>query len=250
MMGMARLMRIAGSPGGAGLVECVRIGSPVPLAWGGLAWHVATVRAGCDGRARDELEAAGLPVFMLEGRRPVRLGNRRKPVMRNHPVFPGYLFVGDIASTLQWLARRRVVAVRDAMAVDTHRVLDASGVEVPEGLSDARMVRGMARPLVTGFVGMREACGIPRITRVNGAAMQDLFIVHESGMFAPGSVRDDLRKRIRAGDAVRILDGGFADLRGIVEKFHRGETIEILADFFGRRTRVTIPLDSVGVIEV
>lgn len=195
----------------------IRIGTPVPFEWVGLEWYVACVRQGRDYRARDLLEAAGLPVFMMERRVAVRRGKRLgngnggRREMTDMPLWAGYLFVaGDVS---------RVEAEVVAWGMD-----------------------GRVHP-VFGFLG-HDGCR----QRVNGAAMQALFVAHEQGRFVPRTRRDALRRRFVPGQEVAITDGPFAFVEGIVNSFRNGDDVEILAELFGRETPITVPLDSLRSI--
>ena len=235
----------------AGMVECVRIGEPVPLEWQGLSWYVATVRPGRDFHAREELEAQGLPVFMMEGRRTVRVGKNRRRVLKAYPVFPGYLFVGDIAGALACLSGRlashlagEVGRTMDALASDS--ISEGASEGIGESISSrreispARMRRGYKTD-ITGFIGQGSG-----ISRVNGGVMQDMFVWHESGMFVPGSVRADLRSRVKVGDVVKL----YGSIPAIVERFHSGGRIEVASELFCGQASAIIPLKSLDRIEV
>ena len=222
----------------------VRIGTPVPVAWAGIEWHVAITGenwrdsagsswhephedggghderwTGSDYAARDLLEKADVPVFMMESRKWERTRGRKGPKRRtDRPLWPGYLFVGGANSVAAVMAKKR----------EYERA-------------------GRAFPL-TGFLGHAGRDGRAGAERVNGAAMQALFVAHEAGRFVPRSERDDLQRRIALGQKVVATDGPFAFVEGIVNSFGHGGTVEILCELFGRSTPVRVGLDSLEQI--
>ena len=208
----------------------VRIGKPVPDDWITLPWYVATCKPGQDHAARDELEAVGVPVFMMEGRDcPKRRHGKRALV--DYPVFRGYLFVADVPGSMMAMTGKHVeTRWQHAGGNDWH--------VVGERLTDN------PNTAITGFIGKGRAA-----ERVNGAVMQLLFALHEAAEFAHKSERDALRARIRKDDIVQITAGSFEWFTGVVQSFHSRDHVEILAQIFGRETRVTVPLDSLERIE-
>ena len=68
----------------------IRIGRPVPLAWSGLAWHVAIVERGKDRAAREWLEDCGVPVFAVEGCKAFRRGGSGPWQTREWLIMEGY----------------------------------------------------------------------------------------------------------------------------------------------------------------
>jgi transcriptional antiterminator RfaH len=61
-----------------------------------------------------------------------------------------------------------------------------------------------------------------------------------------GLVRLQLRPNFRAGDAVRVLDGVFADCLGLYEGMRDSDRVAILLDLLGRKVRVTVDVDAVA----
>jgi len=60
-----------------------------------------------------------------------------------------------------------------------------------------------------------------------------------------GLVRLQFRPNFRAGDAVRVLDGAFADCLGLYEGMRDSDRVAILLDLLGRKVRVTVDVDAV-----
>jgi transcriptional antiterminator RfaH len=60
-----------------------------------------------------------------------------------------------------------------------------------------------------------------------------------------GFVRLLLRPNFHAGDAVRVLDGVFADCLGLYEGMRDSDRVAILLDLLGRKVRVTVDVESV-----
>lgn len=61
-----------------------------------------------------------------------------------------------------------------------------------------------------------------------------------------GFVTLDQRPAFRPGDAIRVLDGAFADCLGLYEGLKDSERIAILLDLLGRKVRVMVNIDSVA----
>jgi transcriptional antiterminator RfaH len=62
-----------------------------------------------------------------------------------------------------------------------------------------------------------------------------------------GFVTLDQRPAFRPGDAIRVLDGAFADCLGLYEGLKDSDRIAILLDLLGRKVRVMVNIDSVAV---
>lgn len=61
-----------------------------------------------------------------------------------------------------------------------------------------------------------------------------------------GLVRLQLQPNLRVGDAVRVLDGVFADCLGLYEGMRDSDRVAILLDLLGRKVRVTVDADAVA----
>lgn len=183
----------------------VRIGESVPMAWAGLDWYAVQFAHAQDREARRMMEAAGVPVFLLEGRelrRVARGKGARRPVL-TLPM-AGYGFVADLDGLRMLMARERLL-----------------GRDCP----------------VLGVLGNPEPVAI------NGAAMQLLFAMHEAGSLVRCGFEGE-SVQLHPGDPVRICVGPFASLRGIVDAVKRSDHAEILTELLGRQQRVRVPLDS------
>lgn len=188
-------------------VTRIRIGDGVPLEWAGLPWYVATIADKCDRAARQWLEDEGLHVFMLEGRKPVRIANRGAWVLRDYLVYDGYLFVSEIEKMIAVMRRQQ------------------------------KMRRACP---VTGYLGSQG-----RPVRVNGASMQALFVAHEHREFVPDEIRCADADSLRIGDQVAVKVGPLAIVSGIIHALKDGKDVEILAQMFGGARVVPVLLDNV-----
>jgi hypothetical protein len=193
-------------------IERIRPGAIVPLQWTGLEWFVACVERGRDREAREWLEQAGVPVFMLEGRKAYRRGMSGPWLSREWLVLEGYLFIGD---------------------------MDAARLQIAHWQSDWRR-KGVTCP-VASFLG---SSGKP--IAVNGAAMQALFHAHDTNRFSTGKPLDD---SVRIGEEVRILKGPFTFIEGIVQKLLGGQMAEIQLELLGARRVAKVRLDSLARLE-
>jgi hypothetical protein len=193
-------------------IERIRPGVAVPLQWTGLEWFVACVERGRDREAREWLENASVPVFMLEGRKAYRRGMSGPWLSREWLVLEGYLFVGD---------------------------MDAARLQIAHWQSDWRR-KGVTCP-VASFLG---SSGKP--IAVNGAAMQALFHAHDTNRFSTGKPLDD---SVRIGEEVRILKGPFTFIEGIVQKLLGGQMAEIQLELLGARRVAKVRLDSLARLE-
>ena len=192
--------------------DLVRLGNAVPLEWTGLEWFVACVERGRDREAREWLEQADVPVFMLEGRKAYRRGMSGPWLSREWLVLEGYLFVGDI---------------------------DAARLQTARWQADWRR-NGVACPVVS-FLG---SGGKPM--PVNGAAMQALFHAHDTNRFSTGKALSDSQDPVRIGEEVRILKGPFTFIEGIVQKLLSGQMAEIQVELFGAKMLAKVRLDSLA----
>jgi transcriptional antiterminator RfaH len=61
-----------------------------------------------------------------------------------------------------------------------------------------------------------------------------------------GLVRLQLRPNFRAGDAVRVLDGVFADCLGLYDGMRDSDRVAILLDLLGRKVRVMVDVEAVA----
>jgi hypothetical protein len=193
-------------------IERVRPGATVPLRWAGLEWYVACVERGRDREAREWLEQAGVPVFLLEGSKAYRRGMSGPWLSREWLVLEGYLFIGD---------------------------MDAARLQIAHWQSDWRR-KGVTCP-VASFLG---SSGKP--IAVNGAAMQALFHAHDTNRFSTGKPLDD---SVRIGEEVRILKGPFTFIEGIVQKLLGGQMAEIQLELLGARRVAKVRLDSLARLE-
>jgi hypothetical protein len=193
-------------------IERIRPGVAVPLQWTGLEWFVACVERGRDREAREWLENASVPVFMLQGSKAYRRGMSGPWLSREWLVLEGYLFIGD---------------------------LYAARLQISRWQSDRRR-NGVACPVVS-FLG---SSGKP--IAVNGAAMQALFHAHDTNRFSSGKPLDD---SVRIGEEVRILKGPFTFIEGIVQKLLGGQMAEIQLELLGARRVAKVRLDSLARLE-
>ena len=223
----------------------VRIGKPVPLDWVGRNWYLATVRGGQDYAAREWLEDQGVAVFMLEGTESVRPGGKGKRSMVSFPVFAGYLFVEATHHTIDVM---RGLASEVKARANVDRLYAGSeqvaNVRTRRTIAVSRATRCLSNP-ITGWIGVD---GVPN--RVSGGNMQVLFTMHESALHVHKSEREANRARVRIGDLAAISDGPFKYIEGLVKSFTGSNHVEILAELFGRKTLVKVPLDSLEQIEV
>jgi transcriptional antiterminator RfaH len=63
---------------------------------------------------------------------------------------------------------------------------------------------------------------------------------------AGGFVRLDRHPSFQPGDAIRILEGAFADCLGLYEGMKDSERVAILLDLLGRKVRVTVDAEAVA----
>ena len=196
-------------------IERISPGVAVPLQWTGLEWFVACVERGRDREAREWLENAGVPVFMLQGSKAYRRGMSGPWLSREWLVLEGYLFVGD---------------------------MNAARLQIARWQSDRRR-NGVACPVVS-FLG---SSGKP--IAVNGAAMQALFHAHDTNRFSTGKALVDSQDPVRIGEEVRILKGPFTFIEGIVQKLLGGQMAEIQLELLGARRVAKVRLDSLARLE-
>ena len=61
-----------------------------------------------------------------------------------------------------------------------------------------------------------------------------------------GFIQFDQRPTFRPGDAIRVLDGVFADRLGLYEGMKDSDRIAVLLDLLGRKVRVMLDMDCVA----
>lgn len=63
---------------------------------------------------------------------------------------------------------------------------------------------------------------------------------------ATGYVKLAPRPKLRPGEAIRVLDGAFADCLGLYEGLRDADRVAILLDLLGRKVRVMVDIESVA----
>jgi transcriptional antiterminator RfaH len=127
------------------------------------------------------------------------------------------------------------------------------------------MVKGQVEksvaPLFPGylFIAVDLACqrwrainstfGIQRLishgetpTPVPSGVVESLIARHDEG----GFVRLEPQRRLLKGDAVRVLEGAFANCLGLFEGIADSDRVAILLDMLGRKVRVVVESESIA----
>lgn len=199
-------------------------GERVPVHWLGFDWYCVAVHQGSDIDFHQAMYDYGFPSFVVEGRRLRRIGADRRRRLCQWLPLEGFVFVADLGDAMPCV-----------------HALSHGG-----------------KPLVRDVVGRvpvertkpkRDYPPVARPSRLNGAVMQTLFIAHDCGEFIPRNEREANRNWLHVGDTVLIRDGAFDGHEGLVRAIHSGNRIEILAQLFGRETRLNVRLDSVDRID-
>jgi len=121
----------------------------------------------------------------------------------------------------------------------------------------------VARPLFPRylFVGLDLARDRWRSIR-STFGVKDLVFAGEDPALVADEIIDEIRAReseegfvrlrlpegVGAGSLVRIIDGLFTDSTGVLERFADERRVTILLDLLGRKTRVVVPVASVGTV--
>jgi transcriptional antiterminator RfaH len=125
----------------------------------------------------------------------------------------------------------------------------------------ARKTETVARPLFPRylFVGLDLARDRWRAIQ-STFGVSNLVLAGESPLAVPDSLVDQIRAResgdgfvalglpagVGPGSRVRLIDGIFADSRGVLERIADDHRVAILLELLGREVRVFVPTASIG----
>jgi transcriptional antiterminator RfaH len=125
----------------------------------------------------------------------------------------------------------------------------------------ARKTEAVARPLFPRymFVGLDLACDRWRAVQ-STFGVSNLVIAGEEPLAVPDEVVDEIRAReggdgcvslglpagVGPGSRVRLIDGIFADAKGVIERVADDRRVAILLGLLGREVRVFVPAASIG----
>jgi transcriptional antiterminator RfaH len=124
----------------------------------------------------------------------------------------------------------------------------------------ARRTEIIARPLFPGYLFVAFDIARDRWRAIHSTfGVNHLILAGEEPQAIPEGVVEQIRVRekdgfvvlglpagLKPGSKVRLIDGIFADARGILERIADDHRVAILLQFLGREVRVSVPAANVG----
>jgi transcriptional antiterminator RfaH len=126
----------------------------------------------------------------------------------------------------------------------------------------ARRTEIVARPLFPGYMFVAFDLARDRWRSVHSTfGVSNLVLAGEEPLPIPDDVLEQIRARegddgfvvlglpagLKLGSTVRLIDGIFADARGVLERIADDRRVAVLLRLLGREVRVSVPAASVGV---
>lgn len=127
----------------------------------------------------------------------------------------------------------------------------------------ARRTDVVTRPLFPRYMFVALDLALDRWRSINSTyGVSHLMLAGEEPIAIPEGVVDEIRSResedgfvalglpagIGAGSPVRLVDGIFADAKGVLERIADGRRVAVLLELLGREVRVFVPAASVGTV--
>ncbi len=125
----------------------------------------------------------------------------------------------------------------------------------------ARRTETVARPLFPRYLFVAMDVARDRWRAVQSTfGVSNLVVIGNDPVPLPDGVVDEIRARegeqgfvrlglpagVQAGSPVRLIDGVFADYRGILERLADDRRVTVLLSLLGREVRVFVPAASIG----
>jgi transcriptional antiterminator RfaH len=127
----------------------------------------------------------------------------------------------------------------------------------------ARKTEAVVRPLFPRYLFVALDMARDRWRSIQSTVgVSHLVLAGEEPLWVPDGVLDEIRARettegyvtlglpvgIGPGSRVRLIDGLFADAKGVLERIADDRRVAILLELLGREVRVFVPAASVGTI--
>jgi transcriptional antiterminator RfaH len=127
----------------------------------------------------------------------------------------------------------------------------------------ARRVETVARPLFPRYLFVAMDVARDRWRAVQSTfGVSGLVVVGDDPVALPDGVLDEIRTReceqgfvklglpagVGPGSSVRLVDGVFAEYRGVLERLAGELRVAVLLKLLGREVRVFVPVASVGAV--
>jgi transcriptional antiterminator RfaH len=127
----------------------------------------------------------------------------------------------------------------------------------------ARQTKTVARPLFPRYLFVALDLARDRWRAIQSTfGVTNLVLVGEAPAPVPDGIVDEIRARegndgyvalglpagVGPGSRVRLVDGIFADARGVLERIADDRRVAILLELLGREVRVFVPAASIGTV--
>jgi transcriptional antiterminator RfaH len=127
----------------------------------------------------------------------------------------------------------------------------------------ARRTEVVARPLFPRYMFVGLDISRDRWRSINSTlGVSHLILAGEEPLQVPEGVVERIRDRegidwfvvlglpagLKPGSKVRLIDGAFTDVRGVLERIADGRRVAVLLQLLGREVRVLVPAANVGTV--